>query len=267
MNLPKRSLGKTGIAVSCLGLGTVKIGRNQGVKYPSGFELPDDASVEALLDTAQEAGINLLDTAPAYGESEVRLGRLIGNRSDWILGSKVGEEFIDGGSRFDFSAEHTRFSVERSLRRLRTDYLDLVLIHSDGNDLEILSSSDCLETLDKLRDEGKIRALGMSAKTVDGALAAIQSCDVLMLTLNPAAQDDLPVIHRASSEGVGVLIKKAFASGHAGSGSGSGGFTVKDSLNLALGQNGVSSVIMGTINQQHLRGNVDAAIQALYSGG
>jgi aryl-alcohol dehydrogenase-like predicted oxidoreductase len=260
VSLPIRLLGNTGIGVSCLGLGTVKVGRNQGVKYPSGFELPNDATVQALLEAAQEAGINLLDTAPAYGESETRLGGLIRNRGDWIIASKVGEEFINGESRFDFSAEHTRFSVERSLRRLRTDYLDLVLIHSDGNDMEILRSSDCLETLHKLREEGKIRALGMSTKTVDGALAAIQGCDVLMLTLNPAAQDDLPVIQRAGAEGVGVLIKKAFASGHAGSST--SGFTVQDSLNLALAQNGVSSVIMGTINLQHLLSNVDAAILA-----
>src|SRR5690554_4390721 len=113
-----RPLGNTGLQVSPLGLGTVKIGRNQGVKYPSGINLPD--------------------TAPAYGTSEERLGPLLqGQRQDWVLCTKVGEEFVDGQSRFDFSAAHTRFSVQRSLQRLHTDYLDLVLVHSSGDDLTV----------------------------------------------------------------------------------------------------------------------------------
>src|SRR5690606_8720766 len=100
-----RPLGTTGLTVSPLGLGTVKIGRNQGVKYPSGFELPDDNQVRDLLALARDAGINLLDTAPAYGTSEERLGPLLsGQRQEWILCSKVGEEFDNGESRFDFSA-------------------------------------------------------------------------------------------------------------------------------------------------------------------
>ena len=65
----KRALGSTGIDVSVLGLGTVKIGRNQQVKYPSGFELPDDQSVIELFELARSLGINFIDTAPAYGSS------------------------------------------------------------------------------------------------------------------------------------------------------------------------------------------------------
>ena len=72
-----RSLGATGLRVSPLGLGTVKFGRNRGVKYPRTFELPTDRAILNLLETAWESGINLLDTAPAYGASEERLGRLL----------------------------------------------------------------------------------------------------------------------------------------------------------------------------------------------
>ncbi len=132
--LPRRALGSTGLAVSCLGLGTVKVGRNQGVKYPQSFQLPDDARVREVLALCRDAGMNLIDTAPAYGSSEERLGELLTRRQDWVICSKVGEEFEDGASHFDFTAAHVRRSVERSLRRLRTDCLDLVLIHSDGND-------------------------------------------------------------------------------------------------------------------------------------
>ena len=83
----------------------------------------------------------------------------------------MGEEFSAGESHFDFSGAHTRESIERSLRRLKTHYLDLVLIHSDGNDLEILEHTDCLESLMRLKEEGLIRAVGMSTKTVEGASA------------------------------------------------------------------------------------------------
>src|SRR5690606_6686077 len=138
-----RPLGDTGLLVSPLGLGTVKLGRDQGVKYPNGFSIPDDAAARALLAQARELGINLIDTAPAYGVSEERLGPLLrGSRQDWVIVSKVGEEFENGASRFDFSAAHTRFSVERSLRRLETDVIDLMLVHSDGNDLAILDRGE-----------------------------------------------------------------------------------------------------------------------------
>src|SRR5690606_41338643 len=86
-----------------------------------------------------ESGIRHLDNAPADGTNEERLDPLLqGQRQDWVLCTKVGEEFVDGQSRFDFSAAHTRFSVQRSLPRLHTDYLDLVLVHSSGDDLTVL---------------------------------------------------------------------------------------------------------------------------------
>ena len=87
-----RTLGDTGLRLSPLGLGTVKIGRNQGVKYPNGFDLPDDDAVRNLLALAHDLGINLLDTAPAYGTSEHRLGPLLkGQRDNWIICSTQAE--------------------------------------------------------------------------------------------------------------------------------------------------------------------------------
>ncbi|MCU7812908.1 MAG: aldo/keto reductase, partial [Candidatus Thiodiazotropha sp. (ex Notomyrtea botanica)] len=161
-----RLLGKTGIEVSPLGLGSVKFGRNEQVKYPAGFEIPDDAAVSRLLSMARDLGINLIDTAPAYGTSEERLGQLLpGNRQDWVIVTKVGEIFEQGQSRFDFSDPHTRLSVEQSLRRLRTDYLDVVLIHSHGDDIQILEHEPVLETLRDSQRKGLVRAIGMSSKT------------------------------------------------------------------------------------------------------
>lgn len=245
-----RRLGSTAIDVSVLGLGTVKLGRNQQVRYPRPFSLPSDQQAASLLGCAAELGINLLDTAPAYGDSEDRLGRLLaGRRADWVLCTKVGEEFTDGRSRFDFSAAHVRRSVERSLRRLHTDWLDVVLIHSDGNDLDILDRGDALETLLALKAAGHIRAVGMSHKTEAGGRRALElGSDVIMATLNLAERDEIDLIAEAGASGRGVLVKKAMASGHAGA----------DSLRFATAQPGVSSVVVGTIDPDHLRANARA---------
>lgn len=252
-SLPKRALGSTGLEVSCLGLGTVKFGRNQGVKYPSGFELPHDNQIRELLALSRSLGINLIDTAPAYGSSEERLGKLLMNRHEWVICSKTGEEFVNGQSHFDFSAKHTRFSIERSLRRLNTDYIDLVLMHSDGNDEHIIRQTDCFETLDRLKQEGLIRAFGLSGKTIAGGLLALEYSDAVMVTFNLTEQSEREVIQRAHELNKAVLIKKAFNSGHSAS--------PEDSLRLVLTEPGVSSVIVGTINPQHLQSNV---IEASY---
>jgi aryl-alcohol dehydrogenase-like predicted oxidoreductase len=156
-----RPLGSTGLEVSAIGLGTVKLGRDRGVKYPAAFTIPDTRAARDLLAQARDLGINLIDTAPAYGDSELRLGELLrGQRNHWVLCSKVGEEFEGGRSLFDFSPRHTRGSVRRSLQRLETDVLDLVLVHSDGDDLRIIKECGTLETLQDLKREGLIRAFG-----------------------------------------------------------------------------------------------------------
>lgn len=230
-----------------LSLGTVKLGRDKGVKYPTSFRIPDDDAVRKLLATARSIGINLLDTAPAYGESEQRLGKLLaGQRDDWLLCTKVGEFFDGQNSTHDFSPEACRASVERSLRRLRTEVLDIVLIHSDGNDREILTGFGTLEVLKDLQAEGKIRAVGISHKSVEGAeLALAQKADVIMATLNPDYLDDREVIAKAAEQGCGVLIKKAFSSGHGQA----------EDLRFVATQPGVHTIVVGTTNPEHLQEN------------
>lgn len=255
-----RALGDTGINVSALGLGTVKIGRNQGVKYPSDFALPDDRRVIELLRQTRELGINLIDTAPAYGHSEERLGRLLRNRRDWVICSKAGEEFRGGVSRYDFRPEQIRRSVERSLRRLRTDYIDILLIHSDGNDLDIIHRYGALDVLRELQQKGLVRATGMSTKTVEGGLACLERADAAMVTCNLADDSQRPVIDYAAEQNKGILVKKAFGSGHLCA---EGEDPVRASLEKLLGTRGVSSIIAGTINPAHLRQNTDQARRVL----
>lgn len=259
MSLPQRELGSTGIRVSALGFGTVKFGRNQGVKYPQGFELPDDTKAARLLALAHDLGINLLDTAPAYGCSEERLGQLLaGQRQQWIICSKVGEEFENGESSFDFSPAHTRMSIERSLLRLRTDVIDIVLVHSSGDDSHIIRNSGVMETLADLKTEGKIRAMGVSTKTVEGGILATECSDAVMVTWNPQHTAEQAVLDAALGNRCGVLVKKAFASGHL-----HGEDPVQRSLDFVFSHPAVTSAIVGTLNADHLRSNVAAAIQAM----
>jgi len=247
-----RPLGNTGMEVSALGLGTVKLGRDQGIKYPQPFTIPDQRSARALLVEARELGINLVDTAPAYGNSEQRLGELLaGQRNHWLLCSKVGEEF---------TPEHTRASVHRSLRRLNTDVIDIVLVHSDGNDLHIIEQAGTLEALAQLKQEGLVRAFGMSTKTLEGGLAAAANCDVVMAAYNPQHREESLVLDACARSGAGALVKKALASGHLGKHPQD---AVRNALQLVLGHCGTSAAVVGTITPEHLRANVVIAREQL----
>lgn len=248
-------LGSTGIHISQVGLGTVKLGRNQGVRYPQPFDLPSDHEILDLLACAQELGINLLDTAPAYGISEERLGKLLKHRrNEWIICTKVGEEFANNESHFDFSPEATRRSIERSLKRLNTDVLDIVLVHSNGEDKKIIAEDSIFEVLAELKKSGLIRAFGMSTKTIDGGMLAVDLSDVVMVTYNPINKEEQPVIAHAHKKKKGVLIKKALASGHLQKISDTD--PVLESMRFIFHEPGVHSVILGTLNQEHLRHNV-----------
>ena len=257
-----RPLGSSPLQVSPLGLGTVKFGRNQGIKYPRGFALPRDQEIRDLLALARELGINLLDTAPAYGSSEERLGKLLpGPRQNWVIVTKVGETFSDGRSRFDFSATATCASVERSLKLLRTDWLDAVLIHSNGDDSRILREEGALATLLDLKAAGSIGAVGISTKTIAGGLLALQQCDLVMVTYNPRQPADAAVIRAAHEARKGVLIKKALLSGHVDELGDED--PVAASLGFVFQQPGVSSVVVGTLDPDHLRANAAAVARAL----
>lgn len=252
--MQKRRVGNTDIEVSVIGLGTVKFGRNQGVKYPAAFQLPSDDEIKNLLSVAADMEINLLDTAPAYGLSEERIGKCLqGKRSDWVISTKAGEEFIDGRSTYDFSPAAITNSIERSLQRLRTDYLDIVLIHSNGDDERIIVEDDVFTTLAALKSAGKIRAFGMSTKTVAGGLLSVDHADVVMVTYNSECTDDKEVIRYAKQKQTGIFIKKAFASGHLK-------MPVADCMQFVFAEEGVTSVVVGTMNEAHLRENVEGCL-------
>lgn len=244
--LQRQNIGD--LLVSAIGLGTVKFGRNTHVKYPEPFELPSMATLAKLLEVANDLGINLLDTAPAYGESESRLGQLISNsRDQWVIATKVGE-FYTGKSHFDFSKNATTRSIESSLRRLSTDYLDIVLVHCDDDDESTLRQAPVIEALTSMKQRGLIRQIGASTKSVAAGMLALDMLDLVMVTYNLTDQSQRPVLDYADKLNKPVIIKKALVSGHA--------VDVGASLKQALHHAAVASVIVGTINEKHLRNNV-----------
>lgn len=250
--MDKKQLGGTGIAVSPLGLGTVKFGRNQGVKYPQGFDIPDEGFLADLLAQAKALGINMLDTAPAYGLSEERLGRLLkGQREDWVIVGKAGEEFEDGESFYNFAPQHLEKSLYRSLQRLQTDYIDVFLLHSDGNDVENLSD-DVIATLLRFKERGLVRAVGASTKTAEGGLRTLEHLDVVMAMYTADYTDEKPALDYAAAHNKGVLLKKVLSSGH--------NANIEDAFKFAFGHPATTAAIVGTINPENLKANA-AAIQ------
>lgn len=247
----RRPLGSTGVSVSPIGFGAFKIGRNIGIKYPESYELPDERIAASLLGGLLDLGVNLIDTAPAYGVSEERVGRAIAHRRDeFILATKVGETFEDGRSNFDFSARGIRASIERSRSRLSADVLDIVSIHSDGNDLAIINDSDAVPSLQELRAEGKLRWIGFSGKTVAGAEAAMEFADVLMVEYHLEDRSHEGVIAAAAKAGIGVLVKKPLASGR---------LDPRRAIPFVLEHEGVSSAVVGGLNLENIRQNLKTA--------
>ena len=240
-----RPLGRTGLQVPLLGLGTVKFGRTSKVSYARPYSLPSDAQLADLLALAKSLGVVLLDTAPAYGNSEQRIGEAIaGTRDDWLLCTKTGEEFDGARSRYDFSEAHTLRSVERSLRRLRTDFLDIVLLHADGRQVADIEEAGAFRALRRLQREGVVRAVGFSAKSLDDGRAALPASDVLMCDAGAPS-----LLAEAADAGAGVLVKKPLA----------GGFhPAPDALVQTATLAGVSCVVVGTIDPEHLAANAAA---------
>lgn len=258
---PRRILGRTGLSVSPIGFGGFKIGRNQGIKYDSAYDLPTEEAAEALLNAVLDLGIDLVDTAPAYGTSEERIGRaLAARRGEFTLTSKVGETWEDGRGRFDFSSTAIDRSLDRSLRRLRTDRIDVVFVHSDGNDLEIIERGDTLETLVRRRDAGDIGAIGFSGKTVPGHQAAIDTglVDCLMVEYHSMDESQRVIIDQAASMNIGVLVKKGLASGR---------LRPDQAIPHCLAPVGVASVVIGSLTPAHLASNLDIARRACEEDG
>jgi aryl-alcohol dehydrogenase-like predicted oxidoreductase len=196
-----RRLGKTGLDVSALGFGG----------GPVGYLETDRQQVTEILNTLLDRGINLIDTAAAYAGSEEAIGEAVGHRrDDYVLVSKCGRavEEVEGPA---WSASVVEQTVERALRRLRTDHLDVMLLHSC--DLETLKKGEALGALVKAREAGKIRFAGYSGDN-EAAVYAVGLDDVAVIetSVNICDQANIEtVLPEAVRHDVSVLAKRPIA--------------------------------------------------------
>lgn len=198
--MERRRLGGTGLRVSVLGLGGSEIG----------YESASQATVDRLLGSALDAGLNVIDTAECYERSEQLIGAALGaRRSQCLVFTKCGH--ASGWGRADWRPAPLLASIERSLQRLRTDHVDLIQLHSC--DLSVLKRGDAIRALQTARERGLARFIGYSG---DGSAAryAVEcgAFDTLQTSISVAEQEPLTLtLPLAIERRMGVIAKRPIA--------------------------------------------------------
>ncbi|MGC1753593.1 MAG: aldo/keto reductase [Trebonia sp.] len=287
MTIMTRTLGRTQADVTILGYGAMEL-RGE----PRGPEIDDDTAGR-LLNAVLDGGINLIDTSPDYGRSEELIGQHLGHRRDeFFLASKCGcliEIPADAQPPYphDYSPANVRADVEQSLRRLRTDRLDLVQVHMSPS-VEQLRDNQTVETLQELRKEGKVRFIGMSGilPNLPGQIA-MDVFDAFQIPYSAVQRDHEELITAAAGTGAGTLIRGGAARGApsedknwrtgplsqpaglgqrnwAASGigdllAGSGMTPMEFVLRFTLSHPYLSTTIVGTASPGHLQSNIATA--------
>ncbi len=262
-----RRLGNTELKVSRLGFGGYQL------------SLADEADAAQVLNSALDRGINFLDTAACYGMSEELIGHTIGHRrQEYVLASKCGH--VTGGYKGkEWTAQTIRDSIDRSLARLKTDYLDLVQLHSCG--VGVLERGEAIRALLDAKEAGKTRYVGYSGDN-EAARWAVDSglFDTLQTSFNLVDQRARAhLFPMAESKNMGIIVKRPIANGMWGALKSRSAYTddyferakvmagaepipgaPKDHALLALGftlsHDEVDTAIVGTRNLNHLTINI-----------
>jgi aryl-alcohol dehydrogenase-like predicted oxidoreductase len=287
MAIMTRALGRTGADVTILGYGAMEL-RGQ----PRGPAIADE-DAGRLLNAVLDGGINLIDTSPDYGRSEELIGTYLKHRrAEFFLASKCGcpmELPADAPPPYphDYSQANVRANVEQSLRRLRTDRLDLVQVHMSPS-RATLEDQRTLDVLRELQAEGKVGFIGMS-----GILPqlpdhlAMNVFDVFQIPYSAVQREHEELITQAAAQGAGTFIRGGAARGAASeeknwrtgplsqpAGLGqrnweesgladllaeAGMSRMEFVLRFTLSHPGLSTTIVGTSSPAHLAGNLAVA--------
>jgi len=195
------TFGKTGLKVSRIAFGAGPIGYLGASQEQAG----------QVLNRLLDRGVNVIDTAAAYAGSEELIGKAVGHRrGDFVLVSKCGRK-VEGVAGEDWSAQLVAETVNRSLRRLGTDHLDVMLLHTC--DLAVLEKGEALGALLRAKEAGKIRFAGYSGDNAAATFAVSQpGVDVLMCSVNLCDQVNLEgALAAAAQAGTGVIVKRSVA--------------------------------------------------------
>ncbi len=207
-SIKKRKLGNTGLEVTELGLGTWSLSGDYG---------PVDRShAVRLLRHAFDLGVNFFDTADIYGQGkcEKYIGEALSDvRKDIIIATKVGWDFYHGGIRHNFDPDYIKFAVEQSLKRLKTDYIDVYQLHNPPD--YVLQDDGVIDTLNSLREQGIIKFWGVSVAThQDSRLAMERGASTLQLVYNIVDRDhEIFTLKVAPMMGVGIIVRTPLAFG------------------------------------------------------
>jgi len=214
-----RTLGNTGIRVSEIGFGAWAIGGTADASgAPLGWGRTSDEDSLAAIRTARDLGVNFFDTADSYGfgRSESLLGIVLSRfRSDIVIATKVGvTRTSDGALQKNFSKQHIFHAVDGSLKRLRTDYIDLYQLHNPT--IADLQREEIQEAMERLQEIGKIRYWGVSVSSVEEGIEVINrgwghALQVLYNVLNQAPAAELFPLAR--QKGYGIIARVPLASG------------------------------------------------------
>ena len=193
-------LGKTGLEVSRLGIGLSE----------TGFNVPAEEEQQAneVINAALDQEINFLDTAACYGLSEEQLGNAVSHRRDeFILATKCGH-YLPRGEGEDWTTEVIDASIDRSLRRMKTDHVDLLQLHSCS--VEVLERGEVIEALQKVRAAGKTRFIGYSGDNEHAEWAVNSGVfDTLQTSFNLVDQKArTTLLPKAEQQGMGVITKR-----------------------------------------------------------
>ena len=275
-DLAKRQLGRTGLQVTMLGYGAMEL---RGA--PRARDI-SDGQAETILRAALDAGINYIDTSIDYGLSEERIGRYIAHRRDnYYLASKcgclVGAPPAPRGERSPhvFSRENIIAGVEQSLRRMKTDYLDVVQFHISPS-RQTLEENGALDALLQLQAAGKVRFIGMSGTLPNlRDHIAMGIFDVFQVPYSAVEREHEDVISRAAEAGAGIVIRGGAAKGAPSTEKQTGlqwdrwqraqlddlldGMTsVEFVLRFTFSHPHMHTTIVGTVNPAHLQANLAA---------
>ena len=264
-----RRLGTTDLIVTRLGAGLHEIGA-----------FAEDAEAAAVLRAALDGGVTFLDTAACYHDSEQKIGKAVADRRDsFVLASKCGHEAGEANAG-EWTAATITASVEQSLRRLRTDHLDLLQLHSCS--LQVLERGEAIDAMERAQQAGKTRYIGYSGDN-EAAMWAVRSgrFRTLQTSYNVVEQRARTsgLLQAAQAAGMGVIAKRPIANGSFGAEASPRAYAdtyfgrgrrllehgalpdgpadrIELSLAFTLDRPEIDTAIVGTRNPAHMRANI-----------
>lgn len=211
--IPRAKLGRTDMQVTRLGYGSM------GLRGPRtwGVRVVSDQDSHRMLNAVLDAGINFIDTAPDYGIAEERIGAAISDRRDeYYLATKCGCVYTQHDDHLEidhlWNADVIRDNLHTSLRRLQSDYVDLLQFH--GGDAETLQQAGLIDLLQQFRDQGLVRWIGVSSKLPNlSGLLELDVFDTYQIPYSCLAPEHHDAISAAARRGAGTIIRGGIAHG------------------------------------------------------